>query len=138
VLNADGIPVSELFQNAARMGPATARAYALSVDGARCPTTVIRPWPGMSPMRSQDRLAGARLAKEHKDSPRRIDACVSMVMAVHPAAEVRSGCQTRGGRYDPRSGAKQRALGPTVDGLIPRRLGRISPAAPERRPVNLR
>jgi phage terminase large subunit-like protein len=31
---------------------------------------------------------GAWLAKEHKDSPRRIDAAVSMVMAVHRAAEL--------------------------------------------------
>ncbi len=31
---------------------------------------------------------GARLAKEHKDSKRRIDAAVSAVMAVHRAAEL--------------------------------------------------
>ena len=31
---------------------------------------------------------GARLAKEHKDSPRRIDAAVAAVMAVHRAAEL--------------------------------------------------
>ena len=31
---------------------------------------------------------GARLAKEHKDSTRRIDAAVCMVMAVHRAAEL--------------------------------------------------
>jgi phage terminase large subunit-like protein len=31
---------------------------------------------------------GARLAKEHKDSPRRIDGAVAAVMAVHRAAEL--------------------------------------------------
>lgn len=31
---------------------------------------------------------GARLAKEHKDSTRRIDAAICMVMAVHRAAEL--------------------------------------------------
>jgi phage terminase large subunit-like protein len=31
---------------------------------------------------------GARLAKEHKDSKRRIDAAVAAVMAVHRAAEL--------------------------------------------------
>ena len=31
---------------------------------------------------------GARLAKEHKDSRRRIDAAVAAVMAVHRAAEL--------------------------------------------------
>jgi phage terminase large subunit-like protein len=88
VLDADGIPVSEFFQNAARMGPATARAYALIVDGplshdgdpalARHVTNAI--------LKADSR--GAWLAKEHKDSPRRIDAAVSMVMTVHRAAEL--------------------------------------------------
>jgi hypothetical protein len=37
-------------------------------------------------LRSDSR--GARLAKEHKDSKRRIDAAVAAVMAVHRAAEL--------------------------------------------------
>jgi hypothetical protein len=38
--------------------------------------------------RPTSRSRGARLAKEHKDSPRRIDAAVCMVIAVHRAAEL--------------------------------------------------
>ena len=52
------------------------------------------PLPGASPLRGEmaDRgnsdSRGARLAKEHKDSPRRIDAAVAAVMAVPRAAEL--------------------------------------------------
>jgi phage terminase large subunit-like protein len=88
VLDADSIPVSEFFQNAARMGPATARAYQLIVDqvlthdgspalGRHVANAILR-----------EDSRGARLSKEHKDSPRRIDAAVCMVMAVHRAAEL--------------------------------------------------
>jgi phage terminase large subunit-like protein len=88
VLEADGIPVSEFFQNAARMGPATARAYALIMNGALSHDgDPAGPGPPRRRRHPQARLAGARLAKEHKDSPRRIDACVAAVMAVHRAAE---------------------------------------------------
>ena len=42
VLDSDGIPVSQFFQNAAPMGPATARAYQLIVDAVLAdPTPAI-------------------------------------------------------------------------------------------------
>jgi phage terminase large subunit-like protein len=65
VLDGDGIPVHEFFQNAARMGPATARHVANAI------------------LREDSR--GARFAKEHRDSTRRIDAAVAVVMALHRA-----------------------------------------------------
>jgi phage terminase large subunit-like protein len=86
VLDADGVPVHEFFQNAARMGPATAGAYEavtnreLTHDGderlARHVANAV--------LRQDSR--GARLAKVDKHSRRRIDAAVCMVMARARAA----------------------------------------------------
>ena len=88
VLDGDAIPVHEFFQNAARMGPATARMYQLVVDGELThdgdPTLAHHIANAI--LRQDSR--GARLAKEHKDSKRRIDAAVAAVMAVHRAAEL--------------------------------------------------
>jgi phage terminase large subunit-like protein len=88
VLDGDGIPVHEFFQTAARMGPATARFYQLVVDGELT-------HDGGSPLARhvanailREDSRGARLSKETKDSPRRIDGCVAAVMAVHRAAEL--------------------------------------------------
>jgi len=88
VLDGDGVPVHEFFQTAARMGPATARFYQLVVDQELTHN-------GGSPLARhvanailREDSRGARLAKEHKDSPRRIDGAVAAVMAVHRAAEL--------------------------------------------------
>jgi len=88
VLDGDSIPVSEFFQTAARMGPATSRFYQLTVDqelthdgGAPLARHVA------NAILKQD-SRGARLAKETKDSPRRIDGAVAAVMAVHRASEL--------------------------------------------------
>jgi len=88
VLDGDGVPVHEFFQNAARMGPATARFYQLVVDGelTHDGTSALARHVAYAILREVSR--GARLAKEHKDSPRRIDAAVAAVMAVHRAAEL--------------------------------------------------
>jgi phage terminase large subunit-like protein len=88
VLDGDGIPVHEFFQTAARMGPATARFYALVVDQELTHTgdSRLARHVGNAILREDSR--GARLSKEHKDSPRRIDAAVAAVMAVHRAAEL--------------------------------------------------
>jgi phage terminase large subunit-like protein len=88
VLDGDGIPVSEFFQNAARMGPATARAYQLVVDGELSHDGDPRLARHVANAVLKTDSRGARLAKEHKDSTRRIDAAVCMVMAVHRAAEL--------------------------------------------------
>jgi phage terminase large subunit-like protein len=88
VLDADGIPVSEFFQNAARMGPATARAYQLIVDQVLTHDGDPRLARHVANAILKADSRGARLSKEHKDSTRRIDAVVCMVMAVHRAAEL--------------------------------------------------
>jgi phage terminase large subunit-like protein len=88
VLDGDGIPVHEFFQNAARMGPATARTYQLVVDGelTHDRSQALARHVANAVLREDSR--GARLSKEHKDSKRRIDAAVAAVMAVHRAAEL--------------------------------------------------
>jgi phage terminase large subunit-like protein len=88
VLDADGIPVSEFFQTAARMGPATARASQLIVDQVLTHDGDPRLARHVANAILKADSRGARLAKEHKDSTRRIDAAVCMVMAVHRAAEL--------------------------------------------------
>ena len=88
VLDGDGIPVHEFFQTAARMGPATARFYQLVVDGelSHDGGTPLARHVANAILREDSR--GARLSKETKDSPRRIDGAVAAVMAVHRAAEL--------------------------------------------------
>ena len=88
VLDGDGIVVHEFFQTAARMGPATARFYQLVVDQelTHAGDSRLARHVGNAILREDSR--GARLSKEHKDSPRRIDAAVAAVMAVHRAAEL--------------------------------------------------
>ena len=88
VLDADNIPVSEFFQNAARMGPATARTYQLIVDQVLTHDGDQRLARHVANAILKADSRGARLSKEHKDSPRRIDAAVCVVMAVHRAAEL--------------------------------------------------
>jgi phage terminase large subunit-like protein len=88
VLDGDGLPVHEFFQNAARMGPATSRAYQLIVDQVLTHDGDPRLARHMANAILKSDSRGARLAKEHKDSPRRIDAAVCVVMAVHRAAEL--------------------------------------------------
>jgi phage terminase large subunit-like protein len=88
ILDGDGIPVHEFFQNAARMGPATARFYQLVVDGelTHDGDPALARHIANAILKADSR--GARLAKEHKDSKRRIDAAAAAVMAVHCAAEL--------------------------------------------------
>jgi phage terminase large subunit-like protein len=74
LLDGEGLPVMEYPQSPGRMTPATARFYEAVVNGAL-----------------------TRLAKERKDSPRRIDAAVAAVMA-HDRAAARAGV-TRDGIY---------------------------------------
>ena len=88
VLDGDGVPVHEFFQNAAPMGPATARAYQLVVDGELSHDGDPRLARHIANAILKQDSRGARLAKEHKDSKQRIDAAVCAVMAVHRAAEL--------------------------------------------------
>ena len=88
VLDGDGIPVHEFFQTAARMGPATARFYQLVVDQELTHSGDSRLARHVANAILREDSRGARLSKETKDSPRRIDAAVAAVMAVHRAAEL--------------------------------------------------
>jgi phage terminase large subunit-like protein len=88
VLDGDGIPVHEFFQNAARMGPATARMHQLVVDGELTHDGDPALARHMANAILKVDSRGARLAKEYKDSKRRIDAAVAATMAVHRAAEL--------------------------------------------------
>ena len=112
VLEADGIPVSEFFQNAARMGPATARAYALIVNGAlshdgdpalarHVADAILKPdsrvpgWPrstrtaraGSTPASRRHGRASGRRAGRHDTGHLRV-----------VAADARSGCEDFEGR----------------------------------------
>jgi phage terminase large subunit-like protein len=88
LLDADGIPVCEYPQSPARMGPATSRFYSavvdrlLSHDGSPAMARHVA-----NAILKQD-SRGGRLAKEHKDSKRRIDAAVAAVMAHDRAAQL--------------------------------------------------
>jgi phage terminase large subunit-like protein len=86
LLDADGIPVGEYPQSPARMGPATARFYSAVVDRllTHDGSSALARHVANAILKSDSR--GARLAKEHKDSPRRIDAAVAAVMALDRAA----------------------------------------------------
>ena len=88
VLDGDGVPVHEFFQTAARMGPATARFYQLVVDQELTHDGDSRLARHIANAILREDSRGARLSKETKDSPRRIDAAVAAVMAVHRAAEL--------------------------------------------------
>jgi phage terminase large subunit-like protein len=70
------------------MGPATARFYQLVVDQelTHDGSSALARHVANAILREDSR--GARLAKETKDSPRRIDAAVAAVMAVQRAAEL--------------------------------------------------
>jgi phage terminase large subunit-like protein len=88
VLDGEGLPVLEFPQTPARMTPATTRFYeavvnhTLTHDG----DPQLARHVGNAVIREDSR--GARLAKEHRHSRRRIDACVAAVMAVHRASEL--------------------------------------------------
>ena len=88
VPDGDGIVVHEFFQTAARMGPATARFYQLVVDQELTHDggTALARHVADAILREDSR--GARLSKETKDSPPRIDGAVAAVMAVHRAADL--------------------------------------------------
>jgi phage terminase large subunit-like protein len=88
LLDGEGIPTVEYPQSPARMGPATSRFYSavvdrlLTHDGSPAMARHVA-----NAILKQD-SRGARLAKEHKDSKRRIDAAVAAVMAHDRAAQL--------------------------------------------------
>jgi phage terminase large subunit-like protein len=90
LLDGEGIPVGEYPQGPARMGPATSRFYAAVVDRllTHDGSSALARHVANAILKEDSR--GARLAKEHKDSKRRIDAAVAAVMA-HDRACVLAG-----------------------------------------------
>jgi phage terminase large subunit-like protein len=90
LLDGEGIPVGEYPQGPARMGPATSRFYAAVVDRllTHDGSNGLARHVGNAVLKEDSR--GGRLAKEHKDSRRRIDAAVAAVMA-HDRAAILAG-----------------------------------------------
>jgi phage terminase large subunit-like protein len=86
LLEGEGLPVMEYPQSPGRMTPATARFYEAVVNGqlTHSGDSRLARHVGNAVLREDAR--GARLAKERKDSPRRIDAAVAAVMAHGRAA----------------------------------------------------
>jgi phage terminase large subunit-like protein len=86
LLEGEGLPVMEYPQSPGRMTPATARFYEAVVNQQMTHSGDSRLARHVGNAVLREDARGARLAKERKDSPRRIDAAVAAVMAVDRAA----------------------------------------------------
>jgi phage terminase large subunit-like protein len=86
LLDGEGLPVLEYPQSPGRMTPATARFYEAVVNGQLTHSGDSRLARHIGNAVLREDARGARLAKERKDSPRRIDAAVAAVMAHDRAA----------------------------------------------------
>jgi phage terminase large subunit-like protein len=86
LLDQEGLPVVEYPQSPGRMAPATARFYEAVVNGALTHSGDSRLARHIGNAVLREDARGARLAKERRDSPRRIDAAVASVMAHDHAA----------------------------------------------------
>jgi phage terminase large subunit-like protein len=86
LLDGEGLPVLEYPQSPGRMTPATARFYEAVVNQQLTHSGDSRLARHIGNAVLREDARGARLAKERKDSPRRIDAAVAAVMAHDRAA----------------------------------------------------
>jgi phage terminase large subunit-like protein len=86
LLDGEGLPVLEYPQSPGRMMPATSRFYEAVVNGALTHSGDSRLARHVANAVLREDARGARLAKEHRDSTRRIDAAVAAVMAHDRAA----------------------------------------------------
>jgi phage terminase large subunit-like protein len=86
LLDGEGLPILEYPQSPGRMTPATSRFYEAVVNGALSHSGDSRLARHIGNAVLREDARGARLAKERKDSPRRIDAAVAAVMAHDRAA----------------------------------------------------
>jgi len=86
LLEGEGLPVMEYPQSPGRMTPATARFYEAVVNGALTHSGDSRLARHVGNAVLREDARGARLAKERRDSPRKIDAAVAAVMAHDRAA----------------------------------------------------
>jgi phage terminase large subunit-like protein len=90
LLDREGLPVGEYPQSPARIQPATARFYEAVVNGELTHSGDSRLARHVGNAVLREHARGARLAKERRDSPRRIDAAVAALMA-HDRAAVLAG-----------------------------------------------
>jgi phage terminase large subunit-like protein len=90
LLDGEGLPVGEYPQSPARMQPATARFYEAVINATLTHSGDSRLARHVGNAVLREDARGARLAKERRDSPRRIDAAVAAVMA-HDRAAVLAG-----------------------------------------------
>jgi phage terminase large subunit-like protein len=86
LLDGEGLPVLEYPQSPGRMTPATARFYEAVVNQQLTHSGDSRLARHIGNAVLREDARGARLAKERKDSTRRIDAAVATVMAHDRAA----------------------------------------------------
>jgi phage terminase large subunit-like protein len=86
LLEGEGLPVMEYPQSPGRMTPATARFYEAVVNQQMTHSGDSRLARHVGNAVLREDARGARLAKERRDSPRRIDAAVASVMAHDRAA----------------------------------------------------
>jgi phage terminase large subunit-like protein len=86
LLDGEGLPILEYPQSPGRMTPATSRFYEAVVNGQLTHSGDSRLARHVGNAILREDARGARLAKERKDSPRRIDAAVAAVMAHDRAA----------------------------------------------------
>jgi phage terminase large subunit-like protein len=86
LLDGEGLPILEYPQSPGRMTPATSRFYEAVVNGVLTHSGDSRLARHVGNAVLREDARGARLAKERKDSPRRIDAAVAAVMAHDRAA----------------------------------------------------
>jgi phage terminase large subunit-like protein len=86
LLDGEGLPATEYPQSPGRMTPATARLYEAVVNQQMTHSGDSRLARHVGNAILKEDARGARLAKERKDSPRRIDAAVAAVMAHDRAA----------------------------------------------------
>jgi phage terminase large subunit-like protein len=86
ILAAEGLPILEFPQSAARMTPATVRFYEAVVNRALSHNGDRRLSQHVANCVIREDQRGARLSKPDKNSMRRIDAAISAVMAFDRAA----------------------------------------------------
>jgi phage terminase large subunit-like protein len=86
LLDQEGLPVLEYPQSPGRMTPATARFYEAVINQQLTHSGDSRLARHIGNAVLREDARGSRLAKERKDSPRRIDAAVAAVMAHDRAA----------------------------------------------------
>src|SRR5215213_5444925 len=97
LLDGEGLPIMEYPQSPGRMTPATARFYEAVINGALTHSGDSRLARHVGNAVLREDARGARLAKERRDSPRRIDAAVAAIMAHDRAAALAA--TTRDGIY---------------------------------------